>query len=381
MRLANIFNLGVKEFRSLRRDPMMVVLIIYSFTLAVIMAASAVPETLHNAPIVIVDEDHSDLSNRIVDAFFPPLFQRPALINWAEMDAGMDAGRFTFALDIPPDFQRDILAGHHPRIQFNIDATRMTQAFTGNWYVQTIVNDEVKAFMQRHRPAPQSQAWTPALPVGLDLRVKFNPNLYRPWYTGVAELINQITLLSIVLTGAALIREREHGTIEHLLVMPVTPFEIMISKVWSMGLIVVIASAFSIPLIIQGLLAIPVAGSVPLFLAGTALMLFATTSMGIFLATVARTMPQFGMLMLLVLLPLITLSGAYTPRESMPEIVQKIMLIAPNTHFVMLAQAIFFRGAGIDIVWPQFLALFGIGAILFVLALVRFRKSLEAATT
>ena len=286
----------------------------------------------------------------------------------------MDAGRFTFALDIPPDFERDVLAGHHPRIQLNIDATRMTQAFTGNWYVQTIVNGEVNAFAQRHRLAA-------ALPVNLDLRVKFNPNLYRSWYTGVMELINQITILSIVLTGAALIREREHGTIEHLLVMPVTPFEIMVSKVWSMGLVVIIASAFSIPLIIQGLLAIPVAGSVPLFLAGTALMLFATTSMGIFLATIARTMPQFGMLMLLVLLPLITLSGAYTPRESMPEIVQKIMLIAPNTHFVMLAQAIFFRGAGIDIVWPQFLALFGIGAILFGLALVRFRKSLEAATT
>ena len=251
MRLANVFNLGVKELRSLRRDPIMAVLIIYSFTLAVIMAASAMPETLHNAPIAIVDEDHSNLSNRIVDAFFPPLFQPPALINWADMDAGMDAGRFTFALDIPPDFERDVLAGHHPRIQLNIDATRMTQAFTGNWYVQTIVNGEVDAFAQRHRLAT-------ALPVKLDLRVKFNPNLYRPWYTGVAELINQITLLSIVLTGAALIREREHGTIEHLLVMPVTPFEIMISKVWSMGLVVVIASAFSIPLIIQGFLAIPV---------------------------------------------------------------------------------------------------------------------------
>ena len=125
-----------------------------------------------------------------------------------------------------------------------------------------------------------------------------------------------------MLTGAALIREREHGTIEHLLVMPVTPFEIMISKVWSMGLVVVIASAFSLTVIIHGFLAIPVAGSMPLFLAGTALMLFATTSMGIFLATVARTMPQFGMLMLLVLLPLITLSGGLTPRESMPVIVQ-----------------------------------------------------------
>jgi ABC-2 type transport system permease protein len=374
MRLANIFNLGIKELRSLRRDLIMVCLIVYAFTLAEVIAARAIPESLHNAPIAIVDEDHSILSSRIVNAFYPPLFSPPEMINWSEMDAGMDAGRFTFALDIPPDFERDVLAKHQPRVQLNIDATRMTQAFTGNWYVQTIVTGEVNAFAQRHRLAP-------ALPVDLDLRVLFNPNLYRSWYTGIMELINEITLLSMVLTGAALIREREHGTIEHLLVMPVTPFEIMTSKVWSMGLVVVIASAFSIPVIIQGFLAIPIAGSVPLFLAGTALMLFATTSMGIFLATVARTMPQFGMLMLLVLFPLLTLSGAFTPRESMPQIVQYLMLAAPNTHFVMMAQAIFFRGAGIDIVWAQFLALFGIGAVLFALALARFRKSLEAATT
>lgn len=174
MGLKNIFNLGVKELRSLRRDPIMAVLIIYSFTLAVIMAAQAMPETLHNAPIAIVDEDHSILSSRIVNAFYPPLFAPPALINWSSMDAGMDAGRYTFALDIPPDFQRDVLAGHRPRIQLNIDATRMTQAFTGNWYVQTIVNGEVNAFLQRHRQQT-------ALPVNLDLRVKFNPNLYRPW--------------------------------------------------------------------------------------------------------------------------------------------------------------------------------------------------------
>jgi ABC-2 type transport system permease protein len=373
MRLANIFNLGVKELRSLRRDPVMVVLIIYSFTLAVIMAAQAMPETLHNTPIAIVDEDHSDLSNRIVDAFFPPLFQRPALINWAEMDAGMDAGRYTFALDIPPDFQRDVLARHRPSIQLNIDATRMSQAFTGNWYVQTIVNGEVNAFAQRHRLAP-------ALPVGLDLRVKYNPNLYRPWFGGVISLIDMITILSIVLTGAALIREREHGTIEHLLVMPVTPFEIMVSKVWSMALVVIIASVFSLNVVIRGLLSIPIAGSMLLFLAGTLLFLFATTSMAILMATISRTMPQFGMLMILVLVPLMTLSGGLTPRESMIVIVQYLMLAAPNTHFIMLAQGILYRGAGLEIVWPQFLALAVIGSILFGLALVRFRKSLEATT-
>jgi ABC-2 type transport system permease protein len=374
MRLANIFNLGVKELRSLRRDPVMVVLIVYAFTLSIFVATRALPETLHNAPIAIVDEDQSVLSSRIATAFYPPLFTPPALISWSEMDAGMDSGRYTFALDIPPDFERDVLARHRPSIQLNIDATRMSQAFTGNWYVQSIVNGEVSTFLQMHRMAAAS-------PVNLDLRVKYNPNLYRPWFGGVISLIDMITILSIVLTGAALIREREHGTIEHLLVMPVTPFEIMVSKVWSMALVVIIASAFSLNLVIQRLLSIPIAGSMLLFLAGTLLFLFATTSMAILMATISRTMPQFGMLMILVLVPLMTLSGGLTPRESMPVIVQYSMLAAPNTHFIMLAQGILYRGAGLEIVWPQFLALAVIGSILFGLALVRFRKSLEAATT
>ena len=190
------------------------------------------------------------------------------------------------------------------------------------------------------------------------------------------SVIDHITMLAIVLTGAALIREREHGTVEHLLVMPVTPFEIMSGKVWSMGLVVLAASAFSLLFVVQGLLSVPIEGSLALFLAGTALHLFATTSMGIYLATLARSMPQFALLLMLVLLPLQMLSGASTPRESMPEAVQYIMLAAPNTHFVMLAQAILYRGAGLAAVWPQFLAIAAIGTALFGLALARFRRTI-----
>jgi ABC-2 type transport system permease protein len=190
------------------------------------------------------------------------------------------------------------------------------------------------------------------------------------------QVINNVTMLSIILTGAALLREREHGTIEHLLAMPVTPFEIMTSKVWAMGLVVLVASGLSVAFVVQGLLSVPIEGSIALFLAGTALHLFATTSMGIFLGTLARSMPQFGLLLMLVLLPLQLLSGGVTPRESMPEAVQFIMLAAPNTHFVMLAQAILYRGADLSVVWPQFVALAAIGTVLFSLSLARFRKTL-----
>ena len=367
--LKNIWRLGIKELWSLWRDPVMLILIVYTFTASVYTAASAMPETLHHAPIAIVDEDHSPLSQRIASAFYPPHFMPPQLLSWQAVDAGMDAGDFTFALTIPPNFQRDVLARRSPALQLNVDATRMSQAFTGSGYIQQIAIGEVNEFVKRYRGAEP-------LPVDLALRARFNPSLDKAWFGSVVQIINHITLLSIILTGAALIREREHGTIEHLLVMPVTPAQIMLSKIWSMALVVLIASFLSLNLMVRGVLGVPIEGSIALFFAGAALSLFATTSMGIFIATLARNMPQFGMLMMLTIMPLQMLSGGTTPRESMPEIVQNIMLIAPTTHFVELSQAILYRGAGLETVWQPFLALALIGTVLFSLSLARFRKTI-----
>jgi len=370
VRASHIYRLGIKELWSLWRDPMMLILIVWGFTAMIYVAASAMPESLSKVPISIVDEDDSPLSVRISAAFFPPQFMPPMRVTLAEVDAGLDAGLYTFSLNIPPNFQRDVLAGRTPTIQLNVDATRITQAFTGTAYVQQIVMGEVNAFVQRYRA-------NATMPVELAMRARFNPNLSQSWFGALMEVINMVTMLSIILSGAALIREREHGTIEHLLVMPVTPGEIMLGKVWSMGLVVLLATAFSLQFIVQGALAVPIEGSVPLFLAFTALFLFSTTSLGIFLATLARNMPQFGLLMMLVLLPMLMLSGGVTPRESMPMLARNIMEIAPSTHFVAAAQGILYRGAGFDVVWPQFLALAIIGAVFFFAAMLHFRKSIS----
>ncbi len=367
--LAAIYRLGVKELWSLWRDPMMLVLIVYAFTIAIYTAGTAQPETLHRVPIAIVDEDQSPLSARIASAFYPPQFDTPAMVTPAEADKGMDDGDYTFALNIPPNFERDVLNGRQPDVQLNVDATRMSQAFTGSSYVQQIVLGEVTEFVRGFRGTTSSA-------VDLALRMRFNPELKRAWFGSVMEIINMVTLLSIVLTGAALIREREHGTIEHLLVMPVTPTEIMLAKVWSMGLVVLTATAMSLLLVIQGAMHVPIEGSRLLFLLVALLHLFSTTSMGIFMATVARTMPQFGLLLILTILPLQMLSGGMTPRESMPQLAQTLMLAAPTTHFVAASQAILYRGAGLRVVWPQLLAIIVIGAVLFFGALARFRRTL-----
>jgi ABC-2 type transport system permease protein len=367
---ANIYRLGVKELWSLARDPMMLVLITYCFSVSIYVAATAVPDSLDKVPMAIVDEDDSPLSARIAAAFYLPRFNPPTMIPLSEMDAGMDAGNESFVMDIPPNFQRDVLAGRSPAIQLNVDATRMTQAFTGSGYIQQIALGEVNDFVRHYRSsAPPS--------VDLTLRARYNPNLEQSWFGALSEIINNVTMLALILTGAALIREREHGTIEHLLVMPVTPTEIMLAKVWAMGLVVLLAAAVGLTVVVQGVLRVPIAGSVPLFLAGTALHLFAATALGIFMATVARSMPQFGMLLVLVLLPLEMLSGSFSPRESMPGFVQVVMQGAPTTHFVALGQSILFRGAGFTVVWPQFLTLLVIGGVFFAIALTRFRKTIS----
>jgi ABC-2 type transport system permease protein len=369
--LLNIYYLGIKELRSLSRDTMMLVMIIFSFTGQVYLIATGVPQSLHKAPIAIVDEDRSPLSTRIINAFYEPYFLTPVIIDQYQTDHGMDVGLYSFVLDIPSHFQRDMLAGRQPALQLNIDATRISQAFIGNTYIQTILNGEVNAFAQGHRAVV-------TLPVELEIRTRFNPNLSSVWFGSLMEVVNSITTLSIILTGAALIREREHGTIEHLLVMPLTPFEIMSAKVWSMGLVVVLVATASIIFVVHGLLEVPIQGSLGLFILGMLLHLFATTSLGIYLGTLARSMPQLGLLMLIILLPLQMLSGGMTPRESMPVLVQNIMLAAPTTHFVSLAQAILYRGAGLSIVWADFLALIGIGGVFFALALNRFRNTISS---
>lgn len=369
--LKNIIYLGMKELRSLMRDKAMLTLIVFAFTVSIYSSATVTSGSLHLAPIAIADQDRSQLSERIINSFYEPYFLPPADIDISQMDGLMDSGTYTFTMDIPPNFQRDVLAGRRPAIQLNVDATRMSQAFLGNSYIQNIVTGEVNTFLAKNRQ-------NSVLPVDLDIRARFNPNLNQMWFGSVMAIINNITMLSIVLTGAALIREQEHGTIEHLLVMPVTPFEIMMSKVWSMGLVVLLASLGSLLLIVRVLLQVPIEGSVPLFMCGVALSLFATTSIGIFMGTLARSMPQFGLLMIMVLLPLNMLSGGMTSRESMPQFVQDIMQTMPTTHFVSLAQAILYRGADFLIVWPQFIYLIIIGGAFFGAALLRFRKTISA---
>ncbi len=367
--LINIYRLGLKELRSLAADKVLLALMLWAFSGAIYEAATGVSQELNNAAVAIVDEDDSPLSRSFAQALYPPYFQQPEFISLAQVDPGMDKGRYSFVLIIPAGFQRDLASGRQPELQLNVDATVMSQAFIGSSYISQIVQGEINAFLTGHREG------TAESPVQLVTRVRFNPNLKGFWFGGVMEVINNLTMLTIILVGAAFIREREHGTLEHLLVMPLKPLEIMLAKIWANGVAVLLGAGFALTVVIQYLLKVPIAGSVPLFLGAAAVYLFAAASIGIFLGTVARSMPQLGLLIILTIIPLQMLSGGVTPRESMPELVQQLMLLTPTTYFVRLAQAILYRGAGALQVWGDFLAMGGVGAVFFALALYRFRRA------
>jgi len=372
-KLENIFWLGTKELRSFFSDIVLLALIVYAFSLAVIAQARSNSQEVYNASIAAVDEDHSQLSRRITHAFLPPYFQVPHLIAERDIVPLMNVGKYTFVIDIPPNFERDVLAAHQPAIQVNVDATTMVQAGLGAGYIQQIITNEVADFLSRAEGGPLQR-------VNLAVRIEFNPNITTAWFTSVMSIINNVTMLAIILAGAALIREREHGTMDHLLVMPVTPFEIAMAKVWANGLVITVAVGLSLYGVVRALLGVPIAGSIPLFMIGVMIYLFFATAIGIFLGTVARSMPQLGLLFMLVYLPMNMLSGSNTPLESMPPWLATAMQASPSTHFVSFAQAILYRGAGMDVVWPEFAIVAMIGGLFFVLAILRFRSTAAQAS-
>lgn len=370
MQLANVYRLGLKELTSLRYDPVLVVLIVYCFTFSIISASRGVKMELENASVAVVDEDRSQLSARMIDALRPPQFQAPARIGLGEVDAAMDAGTYTFVIDIPSRFQADAAEGRRPAVQVNVDATAMSTAGAGARFLERVLVEEPLYYLQGNEetPPPEITAAT---------RLAFNPNAESMWFMAVMQVVSQVTLLSILLTGAALIREREHGTIEHLLVMPLVSGEIMLAKVWANALVILIAATFALVVIVQGVLGVPIAGALWLFVLGLAVYLFSLTALGIVLATLARTMPQFGLLSIPVYLVMYLLSGASTPLESMPELLQRVMLVSPTTHFVAFVKSVVFRGAGFDLVWPHLAAILAIGVVAFAAALARFRQTVS----
>ena len=365
MRLRNLASLFVKELASLWRDPAALVLVGFAFSIAIYSVSRDIKTEVLNAPVAVVDHDRSALSHRLSDALQPPMFKPAAGLAPEDVDTAMAAGRYIFVLDIPSGFEADVLRGRQPTAQLLVDATTMTQAGLGEAYIEQIVQRETAAFAG----APTAEA---VAPVRVEMRNLFNPNHTALWFVAVMQITLNLTILSIVLVGAALMRERERGTIEHLLVMPVSAAEIALAKIVANSLVVLAATAFALEVVVRGALGVPIQGSALLFLACVVPYLFATAAIGVLLATLADSMPQFALLSIPVFVILSMLSGAITPMESMPAAMRLVMQASPTTHFVALSEDILFRGAGLAEIWRHLAAIVVIGVTALGLALARF---------
>lgn len=370
--LAIVFWLGTKELRTLLGSMALMGFLIYSFTFSVYQQSQGVPEDVNRASVAFVDEDQSTLSRNMRAALYPPYFKIPELIVADEIDQAMDASRFLFVVVIPPNFESDVRKGRSPEIQVNIDATAVRQAALGAGYIRSILGREVNRYARRSDK-------TSDLPVRLVQRKAFNPNGTNKWNRAVTGLLDQLSMLTIILTGAAILREREHGTLEHLLVMPITSFEIAISKVWATGIVILVFFTLSMLLVVERAIGVPFAGSRMLLLMGTVVYLFAAAAVGILLATISRSMAQYGLLCMITIIPMMMLSGGMSPLESQPEWLQRITWFLPSRQYMSFAQAIAFRGVGFENVWPEFLAMCGLGLAAFFGSLALFRRSISAS--
>jgi ABC-2 type transport system permease protein len=368
--LLNVALLCRKEFRSLLMDTPLMALILFAFTVGIYAVAKGVKAEVSNASIAVLDGDHSELSRRLRYAIHLPYFKAPEDIERADIQDALDKDRYIFVVEFPPRFEVDVLALRRPSVQVLVDATAMTQAGLGADYLEEIFSKQAIEFLQ-------SRGIDADLPLKVKTRIQFNPNAESAWYTSVMQIVTNITVLAIVLVGAAVIREREHGTIEHLLVMPVRSSEIAVAKIVTNGLVIHLAALASLLLVAHLWLGVPIAGSLALFSLAAALYLFSVTALGVFMATLTTSMPQFGLLTVPVYTIAYLLSGAATPVDSMPLALQPVANLLPTTQFVDIAQAVLYRDAGFDVIWPKLAALTVTGSLFLAFALARFRSMLE----
>ncbi|NMZ70538.1 ABC-2 type transport system permease protein [Pseudomonas peli] len=362
----HIFYLGIKEFTCLRRDYILVCFLLYTFSLDIYMPAAGSVIGVQHASIAIIDEDKTLTSRFIADSIHEPIFQNPVNIKMSDSIRLQDSGAYTFVIHIPRNFESDLIAGKKPELLINVDATAMSQAFIGAAYIQEIILESIDR--QQHSSMAQ--------PVNIVTRTLFNENLQASWFLAITQIAYNITIMGILLTGTALLREREHGTIDHLLVLPLKPREIILSKVWSNTAVIIVFTWLSIEIIVKGFLGIPLPGSIGYFLLAAVIYLFACTTIGILLATFSRSTPQFGLLAIPVVIPMLLLSGGTTPIENMPAWLQVALQFSPTTHFIELSISILLRDTDISLVMDRFLAISAIGICVFIAASYRFRRFL-----
>lgn len=360
-----------KELLQLFRDAALMVFFLYSFTGDIYLAASGVSMQLKHAAIATLDGDRSFASRELAGRFQPPYFKPVGEAGSpAQAVRLLDDGEVMAVLDIPPRFNERLLRGEQVSVQLQVDTSNSVLGFLTSSYGAQIVGRyglEVAALREGLGGAvgPRVEA---------DVRVWYNPNQNDAWFMGISELLTVITLFSILLPAAAMVREKERGTIEQLIVTPLSPFQILFPKVVAMTLVILAGCAIALFGVLGPLFQLPMRGSLGAFFLVTALYVFTTAGLGLLAATVARNLAQVGMLTVVILMPMLLLSGAWTPIEAMPPWMRGLAWISPLHYFLDAAYGILLKGAGLALLWDSVLAMSALGVLVFAVGMRRFAR-------
>jgi ABC-2 type transport system permease protein len=363
-----------KELRQLRRDRPLAIFIVYIFTLDIIIIAGTASPDLRDIRVLVHDADHSAASRELVYLLRPPYFKLLGEVATAdEAQRRMDSGDAMVVLDIPSGFGETLGRADEPaRAQLLIDTSQAIRGYLAASYAVRI-GERFSA----DTAAARLGVATARGPIVIEPRVWHNPTLNPTWFLTISELLTMITVACIALPGAALVREKERGTIEQLLVSPLAPFQVMFPKVLAMVLVTVAGTAVAVVFVMGPIFGVPVRGSLALFLALTSLYAFTNAGLGLVAATFARNTAQLGMIAMLLVTPIIMLSGTWVTVESMPAALRVMTNLSPLRHFIEIAYGILLRGNGLAALWPSILSMSALGLGLFGAGLWRFRRQFE----
>jgi ABC-2 type transport system permease protein len=362
-----------KEFSQLLRDVPMLLILTWAFTGAVYTGGHGIATELSKYPIVIYDLSQSPSSRELVSRFRAPYFK---VVGYAWKDADvvamLDGGEANLAVVIPADFERRAVEAG-ARLQVISDGSQSMVATIAGSHIAGIANGYSVERLERRLGAGGLGA-VRVPQVDARLRVEYNPNLAQTWFSSLLEVLNQTTMIAMLLAAAAMVREREYGTVEHLLVSPLRPLELFAAKLVPVVVLVPLANLASVLALVHGVFATPIRGSLVLYYAVSVVYVFAMASLGLGIAVLARNLGQAMMMLLLILYPMMLLSGAFTPPESQGVVMWTVGLLSPVRHYVDFGYQVLFKGNGLTYVWGDIAGILALGVALFLISVRRFER-------
>jgi drug efflux transport system permease protein len=380
-----LWRIIVKEFLQLRQDHRMIPIIFVAPVIQLVLFGFAVNTDVTRVPTVLVDEDRSAASRALVDRFVRSGYFE--LVGVEDTAAGIDpwlvSGDAWVALVIAPGYGEAVAAGGTPRVQIIADGSDSSPATVALGYGSSIVSaasrDVLKQRLQDWiaQGAAEGRAAQPPGSVNLVPRVWYNPDLKSRWFYVPAVLAMIIMIMTMLLSAMGVVREKEIGTMEQIIVTPIRSWQLIVGKLFPFAVIGLIQIFLVTGVAVFGF-GVPVRGSFLLLIALSQLFILNTLGLGLLVSTLVRTQQQAMMAAAFtVMLPMVYLSGLIFPIANMPPAVQYVTYAIPVRYYATIIRGIFLRGSGLDVLWPQALILAVMGTATLSIAALRFRKRLD----